>query len=244
MNVKKLLLILVSAVLLTACVKPEDPIEPTVTKFSVLGDSYSALEGYLDPDTNDPWPYYAEIGITDVEQMWWSRVASAMEWAVDRNNSFSGSLICNYGEFDGGEHYLENSFIHSMDGLGHPDVIFILGGANDVWHDVPFGDYVYADWTEEQLCSFRPALAFLLDHVKQQYPNAKLYFLLEPDPFSGTISEEVLLNYIESVHHITNHYGVDCLDLEIHKDWYHPDVRGQKDIARQVLERLEMDFNV
>lgn len=241
---KKLILILVSAVLLTACVKPDDPVEPDVTRFSVLGDSYSAFEGYLNPDTNDPWPWYAEIGITDVEQMWWFKVATKMDWVVERNNSFSGSLICNYGEFDGGAYYVKNSFIHRMDGLGNPDVIFILGGANDVLYDVPFGDYVYADWTDEQLCSFRPAMAYLLDNMKRLYPEAKLYFLLDPDPFPGSVSEEARRIYVESVHSVTNLYGVDCIDLEIHKDWHHPDVQGQKDIARQVVERLEVDFNV
>ena len=241
---KKLLLILVSAVLLTACVKPEDPVEPDVTRFSVLGDSYSALEGYLDPDTNDSWPWYAEIGITDVEQMWWFNVAAQMKWTVERNNSFSGTLISNYGEFNGGAYYVKNSFIRRMDGLGHPDVIFILGGANDVWHDVPFGDYVYADWTDEQLCSFRPALSFLLDNVKRQHPDAKLYFLLETSPCPGGITEETRLNLVESVHCITDHYDVECIDLDIHKDQWHPDVQGQNDIARQVLEALLVNFNV
>lgn len=241
---KKLLLIFACAMLLSACVKPEDPIEPAMTKFSVLGDSYSTYQGYVYPHTNDCWAYYANIGVTGVEQMWWFQVAKEMEWEVERNNSFSGSLICNYGEFDNGEHYVVNSFIHRMDSLGHPDVIFILGGSNDVWHEAPFGDFVYADWTDGQLGAFRPAMAYLLDCVKRNYPYAKLYFLLEVDPFPGDITEEARLDFIESVHRITSHYGVDCIDLEIHKDWHHPDAKGQDDIARQVLERLGADFNV
>ena len=34
----------------------------------------------------------------------------------------------------------------------------IFGGANDVWREVPLGEYVYEGWNEEQLCSFRPDL--------------------------------------------------------------------------------------
>lgn len=171
-------------------------------------------------------------------------MADSTGWALDRNNSFSGALICNYADFNGGDYYAPNSFLRRMNNLGNPDVIFILGGTNDVWQDAPFGDFVYADWTQEQLCSFRPALAYLMDHVKRQYPKAKLYFLLETSPCPGGITEETRLNLVESVHRITQHYGVECIDLDIHKDWWHPDVEGQKDIARQVLEVLEIDFNV
>ena len=240
---KRLLLFLALAVLMSACVKPNGPDEPTEIKFSILGDSYSSYQGYVDPETNDVW-HYENIGVTSVEQMWWYKVATKMEWTVEKNNSFSGSLICNYGDFDGGDYYVPNSFLRRMDNLGNPDVIFILGGTNDVWQDAPFGDYLYANWTDEQLCSFRPALAYLLDYTIQQHPKAKIYFLLETSPCPGGITEETRLNLVESTHRITNHYGVDCIDLTIHKDWWHPDVKGQNDIARQVLEVLERDFNV
>ena len=237
---KRLLPILAIAVMMSACVKPSD----TQIKFSVLGDSYSSFEGYVDPETNDPWPHYADIGVTSVEQMWWYKVADSMKWLLEKNNSFSGSLISNFSDFDAGEYYKENSFLRRMDNLGNPDVIFILGATNDVWQEAPFGDFVYNDWTDEQLCSFRPALACLLDYTKRHYPKAKIYFLLETSPCPGGITEETRLNLIESVHRITSHYGVDCIDLDIHKDWWHPDKQGQKDIARQVLEVLQVDFNV
>lgn len=226
--------------MMSACVKPSD----TQIKFSVLGDSYSSFEGYVDPETNDPWPHYADIGVTSVEQMWWYKVADSMKWLLEKNNSFSGSLISNFSDFDAGEYYKENSFLRRMDNLGNPDVIFILGATNDVWQEAPFGDFVYNDWTDEQLCSFRPALACLLDYTKRHYPKAKIYFLLETSPCPGGITEETRQNLIESVHRITSHYGVDCIDLDIHKDWWHPDKQGQKDIARQVLEVLQVDFNV
>ena len=229
------------AILMSACVKPN---EPDVTRFSILGDSYSTFEGYVDPDTNNLWPHYADIGVTSVEQMWWYKVANNMGWAVDKNNSFSGALICNYDGFENGDYYGPNSFIRRMDYLGDPDVILILGGTNDVWQDAPFGDYVYADWTADQLCTFRPALAYLFDNVKRHHPNARIYFLLETDPCPGGITEETRLNLVESSHRIANHYDIECIDLDIHKDWWHPDARGQQDIARQVLEVLEADFNV
>lgn len=234
----------VLTIMMSSCVKPEDPTDvPTEIHFSILGDSYSSFEGYVDPETNDCW-HYEDIGVTDVSQMWWHKVATTMEWSMEQNNSFSGSLICNFSDFEGGSYYGRHSFLKRMNDLGNPDVIFILGGTNDVWQDAPFGDFVYSDWTEEQLCYFRPSLACLLDNVKRQHPDAKIYFLLETSPCPGGISEETRLNLVESVHRITNHYDIECIDLDIHKDWWHPDVQGQDDIARQTLEVLKADFNV
>lgn len=198
----------------------------------------------MDPETNDVWEHYGTIGVTSVEQMWWHQVATQMGWTMEKNNSFSGALISNYSGFEGGSYYTRHSFIRRMDNLGNPDVIFILGGTNDVWQDSPFGDFIYADWTEDQLCSFRPALAYLFDNVKRLHPNASIYFLLETSPCPGGITEETRQNLIESSHRIANHYNVECIDLEIHKDWWHPDAQGQNDIARQVLEVIEADFNV
>lgn len=241
---KRLLPILALAVMMSACVDPDDPTEPTVSKFSILSDSYSAYDGYVDPETNDIWPYYAEIGVMSVEQMWWHQVATEMGWAVEKNNSFSGALVSNFDGFNAGNYYVRHSFLRRMDNLGNPDLIFILGGTNDVYRNASFGDYVYSDWTEEQLRSFRPALAYMFHELKSLYPNARLYFLLETHPSLGDITEEMRQNFIESSHHIANHYNVECIDLDIHKDWDHPDAQGQDDIVRQVLEVLGGDFNV
>lgn len=232
-------MLLAFAALTTGCVKTPD--EPETITFSVLGDSYSALEGTLDPETNDAYHYDA-IGITEPEQMWWNILARKKGWVLDKNNSFSGSLICNYNYVN---YYGAHSFIRRMDNLGQPDVIFIFGATNDACaHNadgtiVSLGDYIYSGWTEEQLCSFRPALAYLYDNLKRQHPNAKLYFLIDMHLGSGSITVERRDAFIESIHHISSHYGVDCIDLqEIHKDQWHPDAKGQQYIANTIAEYL------
>lgn len=239
---KKILLLIALAVVMSACVKTHEP-----PRFSILGDSYSSLAGYVDPSTNDPWQYYEEIGgVTGPEQMWWSQVADSTGWLLDKNNSFSGALICNFQDFQNGNHYGPNSFIRRMNNLGNPDVIFVFGATNDASvHDdefnpvTPLGDYVYNDWTEEQLCTFRPACAYLFANLQSLYPKAKVLFLLDMDLGSGGIDDERRDAFIESIHNICNHYNVDCIDLYgIHKVWWHPNVHGQKDIADQVLEYL------
>lgn len=243
MNMKKITLSLFAlAILMSACVKTPEP-----TRFSILGDSFSSLEGYVDPDTNDHYLNYAEIGVTGPELMWWSQVADSMGWVMDKNNSFSGSLVCNFSDFEGGSYYASQSFIQRMDQLGNPDVIFVFGATNDIYQNAALGEYVYTDWNEEQLCDFRPALAYLFDYLKHQHPRATLYFLLDLDLCGDdpTIDDTTRLEYIKSVHRIASHYGVSCIDIsDIHKDHWHPNAEGQRDIANQVLEALALDFNV
>lgn len=234
---KRIMLILATAVLLSACVKT--PVEPQNIHFSILGDSYSAFEGYIDPATNDPYEYEI-IGVTDVEQMWWYKLSVNMGWTMEKNNSFSASPISNFSDFEGGDFYKPNSFLNRMDNLGTPDVILVFGATNDSYYGAPLGDYVYQDWNEDQLCSFRPAMSYLFDGLKRQYPNARIYFMLDMDLCSGGIDEELRDKYIESVHVVSRHYDVPCIDLKnIHKKQWHPDVKGQKMIADQVTDYLQ-----
>lgn len=241
MKAKTLLFALISVIAFSSCTKTPEPGEESSLSFSILGDSFSTFEGYVTPDTNDVW-YYERIGVTSVEQMWWHKMATKMEWTLDRNNSFSGSLICNYWGFNAGPYYKPHSFINRMDNLGDPDVIFIQCGTNDVLNGAYWGEFVYSDWTEGDLEYYRPALAYMFDSIKRLYPNAKLYFMIDMwlydyDPHARTFVEDALK--------IAHHYNIDCIQLyDIHKSWNHPDVEGQEDIARQVLEVLESDFNV
>ena len=226
MRSKFYLVIVVMAMLLSSCVK--DPLPPKDLYFSVLGDSYSTFEGYIDPETNDVWSYYEQIGVTEVEQLWWHQVAQALNWHLDKNNSFSGSLICNMNY---AHYYGPHSFLKRMDHLGNPDVILVFGGTNDIWDEAPMGEYKYEDWTEEELCTFRPALAALFSGLQRLYPKATVWFMAD-----GALGNE----FMESVHTIASHYHVGCIDLhDIHKDWEHPDVQGMTDIATQVVAAIQ-----
>ena len=238
---KKILLFLAVAIVMAACVKPADPV-----RFSILGNSFSAYEGYVFPETNDVFPYDG-IGVTGPEQMWWSQVADSTGWTIERNNSFSGSLVCNYNDFNSGEYYAPNSFIRRMDNLGAPDVILVFGATNDIYHRAPLGEYVYADWTEEQLCTFRPAMCYLIDGLKRQYPKAEIYILVDMELCINdhSIEEETRQAFIESMHHVADHYHVNSIDIfGIHKSSWHPNAQGQDDIARQVIEALLPEVNV
>lgn len=230
--------------LLGACGK--DPLpdpDETPLRFSILGDSFSAFEGYVDPETNDPWycpPPHNNIDVTCVEDMWWYKVAEEMGWTLEKNNSFSGSLICNFWGYNSGPYYSPHSFIRRMDDLGNPDVIFVFGGTNDVWNGAYSGEYVYADWTESQLEQYRPALAYLFYNLERLYPYASIYFLVDMD-----LSTLDVQQFVESVNTIALHYRVKCINLYgIHKDWAHPNRQGMIDIAEQVVAALRGSVNV
>lgn len=245
MRILKQLLAVMIVIVLSACVK--EPEQDPITSFSVLGDSFSALEGCVDPESNECWPNYPNIGVTEPEQMWWYQVSVATGWVMDKNNSFSGSLLSNFDDFATGFHYGHHSFLHRMNDLGDPDVIFIFGATNDIYYGAPLGSYVYADWTEEQLTAFCPAMAYLLDSLKRRYPRAELYVMVDMELCinDNFIEAETREAYIEAMHRIANHYQVRCIDIDhIQKDWWHPNARGQEDIARQVLETLAAEVNV
>ena len=240
MNMKKIVLFLSAMiVVMSACERNPEP-----SRFSILGDSFSAFEGYVDPESNEVF-YLLSSHYTDVmnvEEMWWHKVATETGWTLDKNNSFSGSLICNFWGFNSGPYYKLHSFIRRMDNLGDPDVIFVFGGTNDVRSGAYYGEYVYSDWTESQLEYYRPALAYMFDSLKRLYPKAKIYFLA--DMYLYDYDQEGRI-FIESLHHIASRYDVECIDLYgIQKMYGHPDVMGQDTIASQVMEALRIDFNV
>lgn len=121
-----------------------------------------------------------------------------------------------------------NNFISRVDSLGNPDLIFVFGGTNDAWANSPMGEYQYSDWTKEDCKNFRPAVACLIDMLKQRYPNAEFCFILNSE-LKETVNE--------SMREICNHYNVKLVELhDIEKQNGHPSINGMKSICEQLLE--------
>lgn len=209
-------------------------------RVSILGDSYSTFEGWMQPRWNAIWYFPETDGRTNrdndvklVEQTWWYQVARDMGYILERNNSFSGSTICYTGYEDGtGRHndYSDRSFIGRAADLGHPDVILVCGGTNDSWCGAPVGEYKWSGWTNEDLYCFRPAMAKMCSELKTLYPHARTVFIL---------NSELRDDISESVHRICRYYGIECVDLhDIEKQAGHPSVAGMKAFAVQVEAAL------
>lgn len=195
---------------------------------TVFGDSYSTFEGYITPDTNEPW-YFADHrqkdnDVAEVEQTWWHQLIKKNGWKLCMNNSYSGSTVSSSGY--GGADYTPRSFVTRMDNLGNPDIIFIFAGTNDSWVPSPIGEYKYSNWTKDDLKSFRPSLAKMLDHMTKRYLGVDMYYILNSE-----LRDEIN----SSVYEICKHYDVPVITLtDIEKKAGHPSIQGMKAIAEQV----------
>lgn len=199
---------------------------------SILGDSYSTFENYIEPKSNEMW-YFANpnpdlTDVSDVKQTWWHQLIKDGGYKLEQNNSYSGSTICTTGYR--GEDYSERAFINRMDNLGCPDILLIFGATNDSWANSPIGELVWSDWTAEQLKSFRPALTYMLSHIVDRYPNTELLYII-----NDGLKPEITTSIVEAC----DHYGVPYIQLQdIDKTAGHPNIHGMKQIADQVSAKL------
>lgn len=196
------------------------------SKVSILGDSYSTFKDFVIPATNAYWyPDWNNVNdVVKVEQTWWHQLLQEGEAILEINNSYSGSTICNTG-YDGANS-TASSFITRMKNLGNPDLIIIFGGTNDSWANVPLGNYKYSDWTTDDLKSFRPAFAYMLDYLTKQYPNAKIVNVINSDLKAEVTNTQTTL---------CSHYKVTCVQLKnIDKISGHPSIKGMTEIKKQL----------
>ncbi len=206
------------------------------TRVTIFGDSYSTFEGWLTPADNEPW-YWSENSphkvkgndVTRVEQTWWWQVIDQMGWTLERNNSYSGSTVGYFGYQN--ENYKARSFNTRVAELGEPDIILSCCITNDSWTGEKLGSYKYANWTEADFWYFRPAMARLCSVMKQNYPLAKIYIIL---------NTELKPEFVESLHVICRHYGLPVITLhDIDKQVGHPSQAGHKAIAEQVIQYIK-----
>lgn len=190
---------------------------------SILGDSYSTFEGFI-PQNYFTWYPREGASVNSAKQTWWHKFIKENGYHLCENESFSGSTICNTGYE--GKDYTSTSFVTRMNRLGCPDIIFIFGGTNDSWANVPLGEYQYEGWKKEDLFKFRPAMTYMLDHMIDYYPNVDIYFILNSE-----LKDETN----ESVRTICKHYNVGCIELhDIEKEIGHPSVKGMEQITDQI----------
>ena len=198
--------------------------------FSILGDSYSTFEGYI-PEGNACWYSTAPHGdndVTSVEQTWWHLFAKENGYELLRNESYSGSTICNTG-YDGAD-YSDRAFTTRMFNvtIGNPDLIVIFGGTNDSWANAPIGELKFNDRTSKDMYSCLPSCCFMLEYFTAAAKDSQIVFLINSE-----LKEEIT----EGIAEACRHYGVQCLLLkDIDKIWGHPSIKGMAQISEQLTE--------
>ena len=200
--------------------------------FSILGDSYSTFRGYLFPDSNES--YYPADNVDSVEKTWWGLLATEQKMLLMQNNSYSGTYVCNSEKAS--ETLRRNSFINRMSNLARASVIFIFGATNDSWNNVEIGEYVYENWDEESLKTFRPAFAYMIDYILKNHLGSKVVVLKNPPVSNGTgFTQEIS----DSIDEICKHYNIDALSPNISKAANaHPNAVGMKNIYDIIVDYL------
>lgn len=209
--------------------------------FSVLGDSYSALSGYVTPSTNAVWYPASGNDVDTPEEMWWYQFGNGLGVDVERINAFSGSRVANDSAWG-----INNCFIARAQNIGNPDIILVMGGTNDVWNGIEQGEYVYSGWTETDLATFRGALAYLLNYLLTNY-NAKVVFLcntinnaLSPDQEHYPFCYE----YYVSAHTVCQHYNINVIDFNVDVYGNHPTAYGMRQINHLLMQYFDIAPNI
>ena len=208
----------------------------------IFGDSYSTYEGmipegyavyYSKEGRGDP-----EFTVTKMElsDTWWMQVINATGATLVQNNSWSGSTVGYTGYSGDCSH--TSSFIYRYRQLKEKgffeenkiDTLFVFGGTNDSWSNAPLGELKFDDFKEEELFSVLPAICYFAKTLKEELSETRIIFIANCD-----IKQEV----VDGIKAAGERFGVETVELkDVTKEHGHPNVRGMKDIAEQVLAHL------
>ena len=200
----------------------------------IFGDSYSTFAGYI-PQGYAVYYSGADCDNTDVrkvEETWWHRVCTDLSLHLVRNDSWSGSTLCNTGY--NGDCSETNSFIYRLEKLeaenffreNEIDTVFIFGCTNDSWANAPLGELRLQEHTKEELYAVCPAIGYFLRRLQEILPNANIIFL---------INTELKPQIGEAVKAASAYFGTAYVELScIDKRCGHPTIQGMQDIAKQV----------
>ena len=192
-------------------------------KISILGDSYSTYEG----TPGCTVPHYPGTTQISADQQWWVSVIASVQGQLEMNRSQGGSRISS----DNGGSFLDRA---GNQGLGNPNAIFVFGGMNDDWNNVP-------------AATIESAANDLFDYLDANYSSAKKYFILNAENCTynrglKAATRTALLNACEShdypVTDLDGILGTEDTDM-VASDRGHPTATGLAKISAAVIKTLE-----
>lgn len=206
--------------------------------FVVFGDSYSSHADFI-PSGHIPCYNLAderEWYRLDKTEMWWYRLSELVGGNIILNASGGGSAI-SYSGWHG--HDPAYSFIGRFERFQREgffkenkvDSLILFGGTNDFWIPSPLGEPKSENITEEDKKFVLPAIAFLLNKIKEVLPDTRV-LILENDVLEGPI--------VDTLDYEAGRHGFEVIKLkDISKIDSHPDREGMKTIANQICEYLK-----
>lgn len=206
-------------------------IKSTKVNVAIVGDSFSTLKNYIKKGNVSYYPMSGN-DVNVIQDTWWYKVIKAINGNLLINDSFSGSSVSNTKSVADAQYSFINRIKLTLgaDNVSNvkPDVIFILGGTND--STAPIGDYIYSDWTENDLLSFAPAFAYMIDYLQTWNPFTKIYVITQA--YLPTERKTVINN-------VCNHYGIDNIVTASYSAiGGHPTKDGMTTIANSVINYI------
>lgn len=202
----------------------------------IIGDSYSTFDGHI-PEGYVFWYSADDRGRTDVvraEDTWWHILTGSVDCTLVHNESYSGTTVSNTER----PTMPGTSFVYRTERLieggffrdNKIDTVFLFGGTNDSWIDSPVGEPRYEGRLRAHLDAVLPAFCHIVESLREAAPEARLIAIANCD-----IKDEIREGYLEAA----KHYGIELVTLEgISKQNGHPDMKGMRQIAEQVLAAL------
>ena len=219
-------------------------------QITILGDSYSAYhkwikDGYL--------TWYARNGtdgenqeqndVSCVEDMWWYKLCRDLNCTLLKNDSYSGSPICNvgYSHADASD----QSFIFRMtESLGEknvflpkPNLIIILGGTNDTWIGTELGALKYEGWSGDDFKKVLPSICYMFYYIKKWNPGSVVINVV-----NDIISQSIKDGFKAAADHYGGIYNLELKNIS--KQGNHPDRAGMISISEQIYSMIISSVSV
>lgn len=196
---------------------------------SVLGDSISAMQGYIPVEDGfnlkHDQQYSASFG---VDNMWWKIVINRLGAKLGICDAWDGTRVVNTSETDTGKSgpntYLGSSTrLINLGSNGTPDMILIFAGTNDARSGIGSSDTFeatkeYAPITEEELYTnttttkLAEAYTALIQKLQYLYPYTKLVALAPMYGKSFSLTPQARMASLKIIRDVCDYFGVLLLD--------------------------------
>lgn len=226
-----------------------------INAISFLGDSITTYAGWSNnTDHNQsiggnalwyPNNNYAGANLP-VEETWWHRVFTELDYTLCVNNSWSSSRVTDPQTYN-----VRGRNLHNTKNSVSPDIVVILMGINDLAAGIKTGDYDGTTPPPSNPATFSEAYGKLIQNIKDTYKGVEIYCCTvlpdeKRDNASGSEDE-----YNAVIKLLAENMDVNLIDLyaesginaqnisEYTVDKLHPNSVGMEKIAKAITDAVK-----